>query len=74
MVFKGDVPINVSWALNGQPIHLTPGVSVMKMGPKASGLTIESVSSFHKGLYTCFAENAAGHANYSAELAVNGIT
>lgn len=72
MVVKGDIPINIIWTLNGNVIN-TPGVSIMKMGPKISALSIESVSAIHRGTYTCLAENAAGHSNHSAELFVNGI-
>lgn len=72
MVVKGDVPVNIFWNLNGKPIHGIPGVTVVPMGPKAIGLTIESVSSIHRGTFTCFAENSAGHTNHSAELSVNG--
>lgn len=72
MVVKGDVPVNITWRLNDRPISETPGISIMKMSAKASGLTIESVSAIHRGIYTCFAQNAAGHTNHSAELAVNG--
>lgn len=74
MVVKGDAPVNVTWKFNNKPIEDTPGIAVLKMGPKASGLTIESVASIHRGVYTCFAENTAGHTNHSAELSVNGTT
>lgn len=74
MVVKGDAPVNITWKFNDKPIKEIPGISIMKMGPKASGLTIESVASIHRGTYTCFAENAAGHTNHSSELSVNGIT
>lgn len=73
MVVKGDAPVNVTWQFNGRPIRETPGISISKMGNKASGLTIESVASIHRGVFTCFAQNAAGHTNHSTELAVNGI-
>lgn len=72
MVVKGDAPVNITWRLNDKPIKETPGISVMKMGPKASGLTIESVASIHRGTYTCLAANAAGYTNHSADLSVNG--
>lgn len=72
MVVKGDAPVNITWMLNGRPVQNTQGVSVIKMAAKASGLTIESVASLHRGTFTCYAENAAGHTNHSAELVVNG--
>ncbi|GBP44660.1 Hemicentin-2 [Eumeta japonica] len=71
MVVKGDAPVNVTWLLNGRHAAQTPGVTVMSMGAKTSGLTIDSVTAAHRGVYTCLAQNAAGHSNHSAELAVN---
>ncbi|XP_050346767.1 cell adhesion molecule Dscam2 isoform X7 [Nymphalis io] len=71
MVTKGDVPLNIKWYLNGKDVTTIQGVSVTKIGHKSSSLSIEAVSFIHKGLYTCYAANQAGHANYSAELIVN---
>lgn len=73
MVTKGDTPVNISWHLNGKAAHEIQGITVTKIGHKSSSLSIDSVASIHRGLYTCSASNRAGHANYSAELAVNGI-
>lgn len=72
MVAKGDAPINITWLLNGKPVRNIQGISVVKIGHKSSGLTIDGVASIHSGVYTCSATNQAGHANYSSELAVNG--
>jgi len=41
-------------------------------GDKANILTINSVGPGHQGAYTCTASNAAGVANFTAELEVNG--
>lgn len=73
MVTKGDAPVNITWTLDRKLVKDAPGISIIKMGPKASGLTIESVSAEHRGVFTCFAENAAGYSNHSAKLDVNGI-
>ncbi|CAB3223434.1 unnamed protein product [Arctia plantaginis] len=71
MVTKGDIPINITWLLNGKPTGEMTGISVSKIGHKASSLSIDSVGSVHAGVYTCLAANRAGHANYSTNLSVN---
>lgn len=72
MVVKGDVPVDIQWRLNGRAVSDTPGVSVMKMGPKVSALSVDSVAAVHRGTYTCLAENIAGRTEHSAVLSVNG--
>lgn len=72
MVSKGDAPMNITWLLNGQPVEKTQGITVTKIGHKSSSLSIDSVASVHKGVYTCYATNVAGYTNYSSELSVNG--
>lgn len=73
-IVKGDLPIDLSWALNGVPIE--PGkfsdISVSSTSKRVSLLTIDSVTARHTGEYTCTASNAAGATSYSAQLAVNG--
>lgn len=73
MVTKGDTPVNITWQLNGKPTSDIQGITVTRIGHKSSSLSIDSVASIHTGVYTCSAANRAGHANYSTELAVNGI-
>ncbi|XP_046813679.1 Down syndrome cell adhesion molecule-like protein Dscam2 isoform X25 [Vespa crabro] len=72
-VGKGDLPIEVSWALNGEPINDAnhEDVSISSTGKRVSLMTIEAVSARHAGEYTCTASNAAGATSYSAMLAVN---
>ncbi|KAK2577361.1 hypothetical protein KPH14_003477 [Odynerus spinipes] len=72
-VGKGDLPIEVSWALNGEPINDANhgDVSISSTGKRVSLMTIEAVSARHAGEYTCTASNAAGATSYSAILAVN---
>lgn len=48
------------------------GVTTTKLGPRTNILTIDYVRRDHQGLFTCTAKNAAGNANYSALLTVNG--
>lgn len=72
-VLKGDLPIDVSWALNGEPIernHLD--INIVATTKKNSILSIESVAARHAGEYTCTASNRAGATSQSATLAVNG--
>ncbi|XP_024939105.1 Down syndrome cell adhesion molecule-like protein Dscam2 isoform X42 [Cephus cinctus] len=71
-VIKGDHPIQIEWALNGEPIARSdPDISVVSTGKRVSLLTIDAVSANHAGEYTCTASNAAGGTSYSANLAVN---
>lgn len=73
-IIKGDLPIDISWALNGEPIvdDRLDGVSISSTGKRVSLLTIEAVSARHAGEYTCTASNAAGATSFAAILAVNG--
>ncbi|XP_050573274.1 cell adhesion molecule Dscam2 isoform X38 [Bombus affinis] len=72
-VVKGDLPIEVAWALNGEPItNKNHGdITIQSTGKRVSLMTIEAVSGRHAGEYTCTASNAAGATSYSATLAVN---
>lgn len=73
-VSEGDAPVQLSWTFHGNDVatRSQSGVSTMKVGQKSSVLMIEAVTSEHTGNYTCTARNAAGVANYTAELIVNG--
>lgn len=71
-VHKGDLPIEISWLFNNMSIHNLYGITISKVGPKVSSLTIDSVQEDHAGLYTCVAVNAAGKVHFSVELNVNG--
>ena len=74
IVATGDTPLQITWSFHGvdSSTRNQAGVNVMKVGSKTSLLTIESVTSEHSGNYTCTAQNAAGIANYTTELIVNG--
>ena len=73
-IVKGDLPIELAWALNGEPISANdrPDITISSTGKRVSLMTIEAVSGSHAGEYTCTASNAAGATSYSATLAVNG--
>lgn len=72
MVMKGDLPIDISWWLNGKPIQELSGITVMKVSARLSSLSIDSISYEHRGEFKCEAKNKAGLAAYTTELKVNG--
>lgn len=74
-VVKGDLPIEIRWSLNSEPItRLThPDVAISNTGKKTSVLVIESVTARHAGEYSCVASNLVGSVSRSAVLSVNGI-
>lgn len=67
----GDFPIDIEWRLNGDPMDDSL-ISVNKMGKRMSMLTIDSVTGYHAGNYTCIASNLAGSVEHSSRLIVNG--
>lgn len=74
MITKGDVEnLNIKWTLNGQPIvNGENGLQVLKMSPRLSSLSIESLSDRHRGIIRCIVSNNAGETNYLSELKING--
>lgn len=70
-VSKGDLPLNITWRLNDQSVDTNRGITVMTL-KRFSTLNIDSVRADNGGIYTCNAQNLAGHAVYSARLNVNG--
>ncbi|XP_025268088.1 Down syndrome cell adhesion molecule-like protein Dscam2 isoform X39 [Camponotus floridanus] len=71
-VLKGDHPIQIGWALNGEPISRDHSdISIVSTSKRVSLLTIDAVTARHAGEYTCTASNVAGGTSYSASLAVN---
>lgn len=74
MIVKGDLPLTIRWALNGETIaaNNVNDISVISLSPKTSVLNIAAVDQEHRGLVECIAENPAGTARYSSELRVNG--
>lgn len=68
----GDLPINITWLLNGQNVREIEDIITSSFGKRGSSLGIDSVSRKHAGTYTCLAQNQAGNSSYSAELILNG--
>lgn len=72
-VSDGDLPLNIFWTFNNQPITPDSDVSISKLGKRTSILTIDSVSGHHSGKYECYGNNEAGSTSYSTELKVIGV-
>ena len=73
IITKGDMPISISWSLQGDQASVSDSsISTSQAGPRASFLSINSVSHRHTGVYTCTASNNAGTSTFSTELKVNG--
>ncbi len=77
IVSTGDLPLKISWSLQGSGQGQLAGggdtgIMTAPMGERASFLSIGSVGSRHGGEYTCTARNAAGTSSYSTRLRVNG--
>ncbi|XP_064216078.1 Down syndrome cell adhesion molecule isoform X15 [Tribolium castaneum] len=70
-ITKGDLPINITWSLNGQPVQTIGGITVGQMGQRISTLSIDSVDAKHAGTYMCTAHNKAGTITHSSTLYVN---
>lgn len=71
-VLKGDLPIEITWKHNNENIDPANDISIVKSSARISALNIESVKSYHRGIFQCIAMNLAGRAEVSAELMVNG--
>lgn len=72
-VVKGDSPMSIAWYFNNTEVNTDQGIMVYKAGARVSTLSVESARAEHSGAYTCIARNAAGAANHTAYLHVNGI-
>ncbi|XP_076173890.1 Down syndrome cell adhesion molecule 1 isoform X28 [Ptiloglossa arizonensis] len=71
-ILKGDLPIEISWALNGEPIGRDRSdITILATTRKNSILSIEAVAARHAGEYACSASNKAGATSHSSILAVN---
>lgn len=71
-VSSGDLPLNISWHFDGDPIDKLPEISTSNIGKRVSVLTIDYVTGQHVGNYTCLARNPAGESSYTSPLYVNG--
>lgn len=72
-VSDGDLPLNIFWTFNNQPVTPEMDVSISKLGKRTSVLTIDSVNGHHAGEYECHGNNVAGSTSYSTELKVIGV-
>lgn len=71
-VSEGDSPIDIRWTLHGEEVRPSSGIFTQRISERTSILSINSVGSEHRGSYTCQASNAAGVANVTKTLWVNG--
>lgn len=73
-IIKGDLPVNLTWTFNDQPLndYDRNDVTIVNNNKRVSFLSIDSVSASNAGKYTCNAENVAGIHSSSAVLVVNG--
>ncbi|ODN02698.1 Hemicentin-1 [Orchesella cincta] len=69
-VAEGDTPLQISWAFHGSDIsaQAQKGIQTTKFGQRSSIILIDPVE--FSANFTCSAKNAAGTANYTAELIV----
>lgn len=73
VVIKGDLPLDVHWTLDDEPITSGEnGFTIMKLNARTSYLNVDALEAKHRGIYRCIAVNLAGLAEYAAELQVNG--
>lgn len=71
-VIKGDLPIQISWTLNGKPTSVIDGINIIKIKPRVSQLSIDNVQEYHSGEYVCTANNEAKRESHKTTLNVNG--
>lgn len=70
---KGDLPLNIHWNLNNRTISNGDlEISIVRLNPRTSLLSIGSLEGVHRGTFSCIANNKAGFTETSAVLRVNG--
>jgi hypothetical protein len=72
LLSEGDLPLEIQWFFEGEPLKEKAGVSATKIAQRASLLLIDPAGWSHSGNYACLARNAAGSTNYTASLEVHG--
>lgn len=73
MITKGDLPLNITWTLNEDPLMSgNDGITITRISPRLSALNIESIGGQHRGQFKCIASNAAGSVGLESELKANG--
>ncbi|XP_025834475.1 Down syndrome cell adhesion molecule-like protein Dscam2 isoform X37 [Agrilus planipennis] len=73
LISSGDLPLNISWMLNGRPLENDEKdlkITITQIGRKGSLLYIDAVGEKQGGNYTCSAKNKAGQVQYTASLFV----
>ncbi|KAF4527934.1 hypothetical protein B566_EDAN012827, partial [Ephemera danica] len=77
IIKKGDLPLNITWMKNSKAIfhpdfqHHANSIHITDFNTYSSILTINSVSSHHRGNYTCVARNPAKVTSYTAHLKIS---
>lgn len=75
-VSSGDLPINITWSKDGQPITATnpatAGILVNTVADYSSTLLFKSLRLDYRGNYTCVASNDAGTVSHSAIMIIHG--
>lgn len=75
LVPKGDLPVNIYWNFNNKTINSGDhDISIARLNPRTSLLSIASLEGVHRGTFTCIANNKAGFTATSSVLHVNGLT
>lgn len=73
MILKGDLPLDIFWTLNNEPIAKgSNGFNILQLNARTSYLSVDALEAKHRGTYRCIAVNMGGLAEYAAELQVNG--
>ena len=71
-VLRGDLPLEISWHVDGAAADGVRGARVISAGPRMSILTLQAVGADSSGVYKCTASNDVGEATHSAQLTVKG--
>jgi len=72
IISHGEMPVTITWSLNGQEVNSGPSITTTMLGTRTSMLIISSVDYSHVGEYTCRATNVAGLVTQSTQLKVKG--
>lgn len=72
LVSAGDLPLEIFWTVPSPKNRAWLGISVTKVGGKASTLLIDSATHTHRGDYTCTAKNRAGVTQFTTSLEIHG--
>lgn len=73
MISKGDLPLQIHWTLNGDPIvNQLNHMQVVRLSPRFSSLSIDDIGGAHRGTFRCIASNQAGRSEAQSDLKVNG--